>query len=81
METNMIIKLGDKHQVRAKKKGVVYLDRVNIEEFFVPEFRISLLSVGQLDSPGYTSTFKSGICSITNTSMNRVLSAVLEEGL
>jgi len=52
METNMIIKLGDKHQVRAKKKGVVRLDGVNIEAFFVPELRISLLSVGQLDSHG-----------------------------
>jgi len=55
METNMIIKLGDKHQVQAKKKGVVRLGDVEIEVFFVPEFRISLLSVGQLDSYGYTS--------------------------
>jgi len=80
-ETNMIIKLGDKHQVRAKKKGVVRLGGVDIEAFFVPEFRISLLSVGQLDSHGYTSTFKSGICTIANTKGKKVLSAVLEEGL
>jgi len=46
METNMIIKLGDKHQVQAKEKGVVRLGDVEIEAFFVPEFRISLLSVG-----------------------------------
>jgi len=81
METNMIIKLGDKHQVRARKKGVVRLGGVDMEAFYVPEFRISLLSVGQLDSHGYTSTFRSGICSITNTKGNRVLSAVLEDGL
>jgi hypothetical protein len=81
METNMIIKLGDKHQVQAKKKGVVRLGEVDIEAFFVPEFRISLLSVGQLDSYGYTSTFKSGICSITNTRGSKVLSAILEQGL
>jgi hypothetical protein len=77
----MIIKLGDKHQVQAKKKGVVRLGEVDIEAFFVPEFRISLLSVGQLDSYGYTSTFKSGICSITNTRGSKVLSAILEQGL
>jgi len=81
MVTNMVIKLGDKRQVRAKKNGVVRLGGVDIEAFFVPEFRISLLSVGQLDSHGYTSTFKSGICSITNTKGNRVLSGVLKEGL
>jgi len=56
-ETNMIIKLGDDHQVQAKKKGIVSLRGVDIEAFFVPEFRISLLSVGQLDSHGYTTTF------------------------
>jgi len=81
METNMIIKMGDIHQVRAKKKGVVRLGRVDIEAFFVPEFQISLLSVGQLDSHGYTSTFKSVICTIANTKGKKVLSAVLEEGL
>src|SRR3978361_1413081 len=81
IETNMIIKLGDKHQVQAKKKGVVRLGDVEIEAFFVPEFRISLLSVGQLDSYGCTSKFSSGICSITNTKGNKVLSAILEQGL
>ena len=54
---------------------------MDIEEFFVPDFWISLLSVGQLDSHRSTSTFKSGICTITNSSGNRVLSAILKEGL
>jgi len=81
METNMIIKLEDKHQVQAKKKGVVRLGDVEIEAFFVPEFRLSLLSVGQLDSYGYTSTFKSGICAVTNAKGCKVLSAILKEGL
>jgi len=81
METNMIIKLGNKHQVQAKKKEAIRLGEVEIKAFFVPEFRISLLSVGQLDSYRYTSTFKSGICSITNTKGRKVLSAILEQGL
>jgi hypothetical protein len=74
----MIIKLGDKHQVQAKKKGVV---RLGIEAFFVAKFLISVLSIGQLDSQGHTSTFKSGICSITNTRGRKVFSAILEQGL
>jgi len=80
-ETNMIIKLGDDHQVQAKKKGTVRLGGVDIEGFFVPEFRISLLSVGQLDSHGYTTTFQSGICSIADAKGQNVLSANLEDGL
>jgi len=80
-ETNMIIKLGDDHQVQAKKKGIVRLERVDIEVFFVPEFRISLLSVGQLDSHRYTTTFRSGICSIADAKGQKVLSANLEDGL
>ena len=43
-ETNMLIKIGDKHQVQAKKKGAICLGEVEIEAFFVPEFRISLLT-------------------------------------
>jgi len=80
-ETNMVIKLGDDHQVQAKKKGIVRLGRVDIEAFFVPVFGISLLSVGQLDSHGYTTTFRSGICSIANTKGQKVLGANLEDGL
>ena len=77
----MIIKLGDDHQVQAKKKGIVRLGRVDIEAFFVPEFRISLISVGQLDSQGYTTTFRSGICSIADAKGQKVLGANLEYGL
>jgi len=77
----MIIKLGDDHQVQAIRKGVVCLGGVDIEAFFVPEFRISLLSVGQLDSHGYTSTFRSVICSIADAKGQKVLGANLEDGL
>ena len=80
-KTDMIIKLGDDHQVQAKKKGIVRLGRVDIEAFFVPEFRISLISVGQLDSQGYTTTFRSGICSIADAKGQKVLGANLEDGL
>jgi len=80
-ETNMIIKLGDDHQEQAKKKGTVHLEGVDIEAFFVPEFPISLLSVGQLESHGYTTTFCSGICSIADAKGQKFLGANLEDGL
>jgi len=80
-ETNMFIKLGDDPQIQAKKKGSVHLGGVDIEAFFIPEFRISLLSVGQLDSQGYTMTFQSGICSIADAKGQKVLGAILEDGL
>jgi len=81
MEMNMIIKLGDGYQVQTKKKGIVRLGGVDITVFFVSEFRISLLSVGQLDSHGYTTTFRLGICSIANAKAQKVLGANLEESL
>ena len=80
-QTNTIIKLGDDHQIQAKKKGSVRLGGVDIEAFYVPEFRISLLSVGQLDSQASTMTFRSGICAIANAKGPKVLGANLEDGL
>jgi len=80
-ETNMIIKLGDDHQVQVKRKGVVHLGGVDIEPFFVPEFRIFLLSVGQLNSHGYTSVFRSGTYSIADVKRQKVLGANLEDSL
>jgi len=76
-----MIKLGDDHQVQAKKKGIVHLGGVDIETFFVSEFRISPLSVGQLYSDGYTTIFRSGICSIADAKGQKVLGTNLEDGL
>jgi len=53
-EANVIIKLGDKNEIYTRKKGKVQLNGVCIEAFFVPEIRISLLSISQLDSLGLT---------------------------
>jgi len=80
-EANMIIKLGDKNEVHARKKGTVQLNGVCIEAFFVPEFRISLLSVSQLDSHGLTAIFKNGTCAVIDHLGNNPLSATLDHGL
>jgi hypothetical protein len=80
-EANMIIKLGDKNEVHARKKGTVQLNGVRIEAFFVSEFRISLLSVSQLDSLGLTAIFKNGTCTVIDHLGNNPLSATLDRGL
>ena len=80
-EANMIIKLGDKNEVQARKKGIVQLNGVSIEAFFVPEFRISLLSVSQLDSQGLTAIFKDGRCTVIDQHSNSALTATLDRGL
>jgi len=77
----MTIRLGDKNEVHARKMGMVQLNGVCIEAFFVPEFRISLLSVSQLDSQGLTSIFKDGMCTIIDQYGNNPLSATLNRGL
>jgi len=80
-ETKMLIKLGDNSTVHANKKGIVRLKGIDIEAFFVPEFRISLLFVSQLDTSGLRATFKSGVCSITDSHGKSVLKGGLENGL
>jgi len=80
-ETTMLIKLGDNNRVQANKKGIVRLKGIDIEAFFVPEFRISLLSISQLNTSGLTATFKSGVCSITDSHGKSVLKGGLEHGL
>jgi len=52
-----------------------------MEAFFVPEFRISLLSVSQLDSYSLTVIFKDGTCSVIDHHSNNHLSATLDQGL
>ena len=77
----MTIKLGDKNDVHARNKGTVQLNRLSMEAFFVPEFRISLLSVSQLDSYSLTAIFKDGMCSVIDHHSNNHLSATLDQGL
>jgi len=77
----MIIKLGDNNTVQATKKGIVRLKGVDIEAFFVPEFRISLLSVSQLDTYRLTTTFRSRVCSITDSHRKSILKGGMEHGL
>ena len=64
LPTSIDIRLGDKTRVRATHQGTVHLEGIEINALHTPTFRVSLLSIGQLDDAGYTSTFCQGICTI-----------------
>lgn len=50
--------------MRATHHGTVNLRGVKITALYTPTFRVSLLSIGQLDDAGYTATFRQGTCTI-----------------
>ena len=64
LPTRIDIRLGDKTRVRATHQGTVNLGGIEINALHTPTFLVSLLSIGQLDDAGYTSTFCQGICTI-----------------
>ena len=64
LPTSINIRLGDKTIVRATHHGTVNLRGIEITALHTPTFRVSLLSVDQLDDAGYTATFRQGICKI-----------------
>jgi hypothetical protein len=44
--------MGDNHAIQASKHGLATIDNYELPCLFVPEFRISLLSIPQLDTLG-----------------------------
>jgi hypothetical protein len=79
---NMPIRLGDNNSVLAQKEGPITLQgSLNLHALFVPDFRISLLSVPQFDKQGWTTTFSHERCLITNTNGKVLISATLRNGL
>ena len=66
----MIIRLGDHSTVHAFRAGLVVLHTSSgplyLDSVHVPEFRMSLLSVGQLSFKGWHINFNLNICKIIN---------------
>ena len=60
------VKLGDQSSIKVMHYGKVILQGAELTALYTPTFRISLLSVGQLDMAGYTSTFGKGVCEISS---------------
>jgi hypothetical protein len=65
MNSNLDITMGDDHSVKSKRKGTTSLRELSIEAYFVPQFRVSLLSVSQLTKDGYKTTFTDNLCNIS----------------
>ena len=67
----IIIKLGDETTVTATFHGLINISQgLQLNTLYTPTFRLSLLSINQLDLAGYTMTFRRGKCSIFTDSTN-----------
>ena len=75
------ISLGDRTVVSAAGKGVISVKGVTIEALFVPAFRVSLLSVSELDKLGWTTTFSNGLCSVLDSQGAALLHIRVIDGL
>jgi hypothetical protein len=61
-----IIRLGDHSEVHSNFYGtIILMTNTSIRALYVPEFRISLLSVQQLDKDGWTTTFRNGTATLS----------------
>jgi len=66
----IVIELGNDNKVTACHHGLVNVSQeYKVNALYMPTFRLSLLSINQLDSAGYTSTFEPSKCSISSPSI------------
>jgi len=60
------IKLGDDTTVTATYHGLAHITQdLQLDALYTPTFRVSLLSISQLEHAGYTTTFRRGKCFIS----------------
>ena len=67
---SLLIELGDKSTVIASHYGLVNISGSKLEAIYTPTFRVSLLSIGQLDRTGALSTFGQGAFTISPGGMS-----------
>jgi hypothetical protein len=66
---SIVIELGDNNSVIATHYGFIdVIQGYQVEALHTPTFRLSLLSINQLDLGGHTTIFRNGKCSITSPS-------------
>jgi hypothetical protein len=66
----IVIELGDDNKVTVSYHGQVNISQeYEVNALYTPTFRLSLLSINQLDTDGYTSTFGLSKCSISSPSI------------
>ena len=67
------IRLGDDTIIQATHKGLVQVQNHWVKALHLPTFRYSLLSVGDLDTHGYSTTFEKGRCIISDPANQRMI--------
>ena len=67
------IRLGDNTVVQATHKGLVQIQNHWIKALHLPTLRYSFLSVGDLDTNGYRTTFENGRCTISDHTNQRTI--------
>jgi hypothetical protein len=66
----IVIELGDDNKVTVIHHTLVNVSQeYEVNALYMPMFRLSLFSINQLDTAGYTSTFGRGKCSISSPSI------------
>lgn len=75
--------MGDGNAVQVTKAGRTHIGLLEVEALFVPQFRISLISVSKLAAKNLQTTFNQSGCTITNLNANGqiVLTGKLRNGL
>jgi hypothetical protein len=75
------IRLGDDTIVQATHKGLVQVQGHWVKALHLPTFRYSLLSVGDLDTHGYRTTFEKGRCIISDPANQRMIMLGRKNGM
>ena len=73
--------MGDGNAVQVTMAGRTHIGLLEIEALFVPQFRISLISVSKLAATNLQTTFDQSGCTITNADGQIILSAKQRSGL
>jgi len=75
------IRLADVTIVQATHKGLVQVQNHWVKALHLPTLRYSLLSVGELDTHGYSTTFKKGMCIISDPANQRMIMLGQKNGM
>jgi len=75
------IRLGDDTIVQATHKDLVQVQNHWVKALHLPTFRYSLLSVGDLDTHGYSTTFEKGRCIISDPANQRMIMLGQKNGM
>jgi len=66
----IVIELGDDNKVTVSHHGLLNVSQeYEVNALYMPTFQLSLLSINQLDTAGYTFTFQRCKCSIVSPSI------------